>query len=395
MMTANALSLPAEASADSFGPALRTVRVLHLVNGEHYAGAERVQDLLAQRLPEFGFEVAFACIKPGRFAALRQAQDTPLHNLPMRSKWDLRPVRDLSRLIREETFALVHTHTTRTALLGRAAAALAGVPMVHHIHSQTTTEVGSRWRSWFNAAVERLSLSGVAATIAVSQTARAYALRQAVPERRVQLVPNGIPSRTELPERPIPAGAWTLGTVALFRPRKGLEVLLEAMALLRGRKLPVRLRAVGPFESPEYEVAVRRLAARLGLDGAIDWPGFSRDVPGELARMDLFVFPSILAEGLPMVVLEAMASGVPVVASRVDGVTDALGDDGAGQYVPPADPEQLAAAIARIIRGEVDWQALRRRAYLRQVERFSDRSMAEGVAAVYRQVLQGKSGAGR
>src|SRR5947199_9899838 len=69
------------------------VRVLHLINGEHYAGAERVQDLLALCLPEQGFEIAFACVKPVKFPSARQSQNAQLFTLPMRSKFDLRPVR--------------------------------------------------------------------------------------------------------------------------------------------------------------------------------------------------------------------------------------------------------------------------------------------------------------
>jgi glycosyltransferase involved in cell wall biosynthesis len=88
-----------------------------------------------------------------------------------------------------------------------------------------------------------------------------------------------------------------------------------------------------------------------------------------------------------MVVLEAMAAGVPIVASRVDGVTDALGHDGAGVLVPPGNPQELAQAIAAVLRGTTDWYALRQTAHRRQAERFSDHSMAQGVASVYRRVL--------
>ncbi len=88
-------------------------RVLHVINGEHYAGAERVQDLLAMNLSRFGFEVGFACLKPGRFAMMRQALHAPLVELGMQSRFDLRPALRLARLVRREQYALVHTHTPR------------------------------------------------------------------------------------------------------------------------------------------------------------------------------------------------------------------------------------------------------------------------------------------
>ncbi len=117
-----------------------TIRVLHVINGEHYAGAERVQDYLALRLPACGFDVNFACVKPNRFGSLRQSQQTMLHDVSMRSRWDLRSVRRLVKLIRSRDCAIVHTHTPRTALVGGLAAALAGVPLVHHAHSPTAND---------------------------------------------------------------------------------------------------------------------------------------------------------------------------------------------------------------------------------------------------------------
>ena len=365
----------------------KTVRVLHLINGEYYAGAERVQDLLALRLGEHGFEVGFACVKPAKFAAMREARAAPIYDVSMRSKWDLRPAVALAQIIRREGYSLLHTHTPRTALLGRPTAFLARVPMVHHMHGQTSTEINRRFGSRMNAVAERLCLVGASAVIACSASAGAYACRQGLPERLVRVVTNGIAARGPLPERTVPQGEWTLGTVALFRPRKGLEALLEAVAGLRSQGLAVRLRAVGPFETESYRREVLERAARLDLQAAVEWPGFTRDVPAELARMDLFVFPSLLAEGLPMVLLEAMAAGVPIVASRVDGVTDVVHDPSVGMLVPPGDSAALAEAIARFVRGEMDWAAIRSAAHCLQTRQFSDRSMAAGVAEVYREVL--------
>ncbi len=372
------------------------VKVLHVVNGEFYAGAERVQDLLALRLPQFGFEVGFACIKPKKFPAARKSQDSSLVTLPMRGKWDLRSARDVAKLVRQESYALIHAHTPRSLLVGRVAAAMAGVPLVYHIHSQTTTDDNPGWTCRLNAFMERLCLVGASAVIAVSDSARNFARRQHIADSILRLVANGIPTRETLPLRAAPichsradqCSDWTLGTVALFRPRKGLELLLKALALLRREGWPIRLRAVGPFETEAYKNEVQQFATQLGVNEFIDWTGFARDVETELSRMDLFVFPSVLPEGLPMVVLEAMSAGVPIVASRVEGVTDVLGDSGdSALLVPPGDAPALVDAILQVVRGERDWNMLRQAAAQRQAEMFSDESMARGVAQIYREVL--------
>lgn len=367
--------------------AIECVDVLHVVNGEHYAGAERVQDLLAMALPRHGFRVGFACLKPGRFPELRQSQHAKLYRLPMLTRFDLRAVWRLRRIIAAEGYRLVHAHTPRSAMIARLAAAAAGVPMVYHVHSPSWRDSTRRWQDRCNALVERLSLRGAVRMIAVSESLARQMAERGFPAKAISVVHNGVPRAQPAPYRDPPQGLWTLGTVALLRPRKGVEVLLEAIAILRGQGVPVTLRAVGPFESRAYELELKGRADRLGLDEHVQWAGFRSDVFAELAGMDLFVLPSLFGEGMPMVILEAMSAGVPVVASRVEGVPEAIRDRQDGVLAEPGNPEDLARAIREVVDGRLDWSHLRASALGRQAESFSDESMAAGVAAVYRQIL--------
>ena len=178
--------------------------------------------------------------------------------------------------------------------------------------------------------------------------------------------------------------------MALFRPRKGIEVLLDAMALLRRQGIDVHLRAVGSFESPKYAAEIAARVRQLGLTDHVTWTGFTRNVTDELLKMDLFVLPSLFGEGLPMVILEAMTAGVPIVATRVSGIPEAIRDGCDGVLVEPGDAEDLARAIAAVIRGDYDWSATQASAMARHASKFSDRAMAAGVAAVYRELLDPK-----
>lgn len=371
------------------------VPVLHVINGEHYAGAERVQDLLAGSLGERGFEVGFACLKPGRFPKVRKCRQALVYEITMRSRWDLRCVGRLARIVRQGGYRILHAHTPRTLLIAALASLITGVPLVYHVHSPTSRDTTHRWRNRLNALVEWLGMRAASALIAVSGSLADHVRGLGISDRKVSVVRNGVPgpvpdsARREPPRSTrVTEDEWTLGTVALFRPRKGIEVLLEAVAGVRAQGLPVRLRAVGGFETPEYEREVMSLVDKLGLADAIDWTGFTEDVNGELAEMDLFVLPSLFGEGLPMVVLEAMAAGVPVVATRVEGVPEAIRDGQDGLLAEPGNPASLAQAIGRVVRGEVDWRALGTSAQARHAQAFSDRSMAAGVAEVYRRVLK-------
>ncbi len=365
-----------------------SVRVLHVINGEHYSGAERVQDLLAQGLPEFGFEVGFACVKPDRFPSARHAQQAVLHETPMRGRFDFGCVRRLTRLIHDENYALVHAHTPRSVLVGSLAAHRAGVPLVYHVHSPTARDSTRRMQNFVNAKLERWSLRRADRLITVSPSLRQWMRTQGFESEQVVYVPNGVPEIFG-PERQEPQGTWTLGMAALFRPRKGVEVLIEALAALRSRGIDVRLRAVGPFETSLYQREVYQLAIRLGIDDAIDWTGFVEDVPAELEQIDLFVLPSLFGEGLPMVVLEAMAAGVPVVASRVEGVPEAIRHREDGLLCEPGSVSQLTLAIESLVEGknESDYTAMSQSVRQRHAECFSARAMAADVAEVYGSVL--------
>ncbi|MDH3719011.1 MAG: glycosyltransferase [Planctomycetota bacterium] len=386
-MTTTFLNAPAVESSPPLDSRERqNLRVLHVINGEHFAGAERVQDLLAMRLPEFGFDVELACLKPDAFDEARKSTAV-LHKVPMRSRFDLRPAWRLARLVRERRCQLIHSHTPRAALVSALAGRIAGVPLVHHMHGQTATEMDRRLLGRINAAVEICSMRGAARAIAVSATARRYALELGYDADRTCLVPNGVPAGAARAAVTNAADHWTIGSVALFRPRKGIETLLQAVASLRAQKLPVVLRLIGRFETAQYEHRLHNLAEQLEIAPYVQWVGFTSNVQAELDQLDAMVLPSLLAEGMPMAVIEAMAAGVPVVASRVDGVVDVIDDEQTGLLCEPGDASALSRQLARLVFGEVDANQLRDSARRRHAESFSDHSMAAGVAEVYRQVL--------
>lgn len=413
-----------------------TIRVLHVINGEYYAGAERVQDLLGQYLPSFGVQVAFAVLKPGLFVRQRRCGQVPLWPMPMRHRLDLRPAWALARLIRQETYRILHAHTPRALLVGSVAAWLAGVPLVYHVHSPAWADSTRGFFNWANAAIEHLLLRQASAVVCVSQALAHQMQRRGVPKAKIRPVPNGVPSSRSqwkptgwflslLAENAgIPAeglnglssfaGQWaergrdfvnvyksttppllpnrtplacTVGTVALFRPRKGLEVLLEAVARLARQGVPVRLRAVGPFETPVYQQAVLQKIAHLGLADRVHCTGPVENVEAELLNMDIFILPSLFGEGLPMVLLEAMAVGMPIIASQLPGIDEAICPGQEGLLVPPGNPEALAQAIFQLMTHPDQALRLAQQARRRHYESYSAQAMAAALARVYRQVV--------
>ena len=368
---------------------IENTRVLNIINGDYFSGAERVQDLLALRLPDFGYDVGFVCLKQGKFPDYRKSK-TPLYEIPMKSKFDLKPAWEIARIVKRDGYALLHTHSPRAAMLGRVAAWLSGVPMVHHIHSPAARDSENAWRNRISSIMERLSLIGVAQLIAVSQSLNSYLRIQGWSSQLISTVPNGVPTPGALQNRLAPGSEWVIGCVALFRPRKGIEVLIEVLAKLRQEGRNVRLRAIGPFETAEYESVIHALAKKLAVDEFIDWIGFTSDVNAEFSKMSVFVLPSLFGEGMPMVILEAMASGIPVVASDVEGISEVLTHGSTGLVVPPGKVDSLCEALTDLMEAKYDWNTMRKDAYQLQTKRFSDRSMAEGVAAVFQEIFQSR-----
>ncbi len=363
-------------------------RVLHVVNGEHYSGAERVQDLLGGALPWFGYKAGIACLKRGRFSDARKNQQVPVFECPMASRFDLRPARALARLVRDRGYNLLHAHTPRALMVGSLASQLARVPLVYHIHSPAAADTTSRLRNWVNAFFERASLTAANHLIAVSGSLRERYLRLGFSPDRVTVVRNGVPCSPFLPMRErSPDEPAVFGMVALFRPRKGLEVLLKAVADLLASDRSLRLRAVGQFETPEYQQQIMNLVAELGVGDAIDWTGFTSHVEQELAEIDCFVLPSLFGEGLPMVVLEAMACGRPVIATDVEGTPEAIRHGMNGLLAIPNDATSLAETMKMVLDKTIDLKTLARQAMEDQRTRFSVCTMTRGVAEVYDRVL--------
>ena len=367
--------------------ATETLKILHLINGEHFSGAERVQDLLGLAMPEFGYKVGFACVKPDKFPEVRNSVDCEIFETKMKSKFDFRCVSRVVKVARENNFRLLHAHTPRTLLIGQLAARKLGCPLVYHVHSPVGRDSDRGFVNKLNTMMEAWSLKKVDRLICVSNSLSQYMQELGNPADKITVVSNGVQAISDLPDRDEPTDPWTIGTMALFRPRKGTEVLLKALAILKEENVNVRLRAVGPFETPEYEKGIMQQVDQLGVGEMIDWMGFQTDVNLQLRAMDLFVLPSLYGEGLPMVVLEAMANAVPVVASRVEGIPEAVRDGVDGLIFEPADANDLADKLKSMIGDKQRWRAMSESSLERQRNELSDISMTRGVAAVYDQLL--------
>jgi glycosyltransferase involved in cell wall biosynthesis len=212
---------------------------------------------------------------------------------------------------------------------------------------------------------------------------------------RVEVVPTGVDTVRFAPEAAdgrrirrelrIADATPVVGIVAVVRRRKGHVVLLEAMAsaALRERGVQLLIAGEGPVRGP-----VEARAAELGLHGCAHFLGHREDVPDLLAACDVVVLPSILGEGVPQTILQALALRRPVVASDVAGIRQVVRHDETGLLVPPEDPRALAEAIVRLLGDPETGRRLGAAGRALVLSRYSVAHMADAMERIYTAAIQ-------
>lgn len=314
----------------------------------------------------------------------------------------IHPIKDVAALwrlfacFRRDRPTIVHTHTSKAGVLGRLAAWGAGVPVVIHTpHGHVFYGHFGRVISWLFVQIERWLAARTMLLIALTEAERDEHLAYGVgrPDR-FAVVPSGIDlerfrGATAVAGRKpegfdCPPDAIVVGSVGWLTPVKGHRVLLEAVALLKPRWPRLHLVIVG---SGPLREEIMGLARERGIAESVHLLGTRMDVPECLGAMDIVVQPS-LNEGMGRAVIEAMAAGRPVVASRVGGIPAIVQDRGTGLLVPSGDPAALASAIEELLR-KPDWaMELGAAARASIGERFGAGAMVRAIEAVYERAIR-------
>ena len=295
--------------------------------------------------------------------------------------------RQLVGIIRRESVEIVHCNSIRSLLTVGLAGRIARVPLVWHL--RLNLELG-----WWN----RLGLWLADRVIVVSDSLRLEFPGGPGDPAHFVTVHNGMDlTAVDSGEAPAHAEAfevergWRLvGTVGTLNPRKAQLDLLQAIARVREDHPRVRLVIVGEPRGPEGEAYAERLLAYVkdaGLQAHVIFTGWRTDVSRILRCLDVFVLPS-LNEGLPRAILEAMAVGLPVVATRAGGNAELVRDGETGLLVPPADVAALAGAIARLLADPELALRMGRRGQERIETHFSLRASVRGVETVMEALLE-------
>jgi len=318
----------------------RPLKILHVDPERNWAGGETQVVGLVSYLSRNGHENHLLCHPEG--VLWGKAQKIGIKTLPLKVKndLDLLPVFRLKRLIREEQYNIVHFHTKR------AHALCFWLGQIHPgLRYVVTRRMDYRMKqNWYNDRLYNKQVDGV---VAISEKIAALLAEGGVKREMIRVVHSGIdpePFQKEQAEGPS-STRLVIGTVAVLEQRKGHRFLLEAARLLKEQGNRLRYLFAGEGAERNY---LEQLVIKWGLQDEVAFMSFISDVPTFLSGIEIFVLPS-LYEGLGVSVIEAMAAGKPVVASRVGGIPELVDDHITGLLVPPGDPPALARVISNLL----------------------------------------------
>ncbi len=365
--------------------------VLHVVAPARVGGLETVVRSLTAGLRERGHDARVAAVLSADEAAhpwceQLRTSGVPVDEIRVSGRAYLRERAAVRSLCARHGARILHTHGYRPDVIDAGVGRRLGIPRVTTVHGR----IGGDWR---NRLYERLQLAAfrsMDAVVAVSRPLAEELSRDGVRSSRLRVLPNAYAADRPLLEREAASAELNLpllhgsppriGWVGRLSAEKGLDVLLDALALV-GDHGPT-LSVVGTGRD---ERVLRERAERLGIAGRVTWHGNVPDAGRLLGAFDLFVLSS-RTEGTPMVLLEAMAAGVPIVAAAVGGVPDVVTEEEA-YLVPPDNIAALAAAVRTALAERSDAAARVVAATNRLTATFAVEPWLAGYERLYRTLL--------
>ncbi len=367
------------------------LRVILLTDADVFAGTERHMLDLARSLSALGVAAAVACPSPAALEDAARRENLPTLPIPKRGLVDWRAARLLARRLKSGQTNIVHAHNGRTALAAALAVRLAGkgqcVMTQHFLEPNHATQHGPK--AAVSGAAHHWVVGQMSRVLAISEAVRSAMLdRREAPDRKITVVPNGIfapdPADPAETRRALGIAANTPLAVCAARleREKDIASLISAIGIVKNTVSEVRCLVAG---TGSEKAALEGQIERLGLAGTVTLLGFRADATALMAAADLFVLPS-LAEPFGLVLLEAMALGRPVVATRAGGPLEIVVEGETGFLVPPSSPEALADAVKRLIAGPAAARRLGENGRTRFEQRFTAERMAQATLAVYAEI---------
>ena len=363
------------------------IAVLEIIGNAIVGGMEVCVSRLVERLPPDRFSVVCLCPFESKFTQTLRDAGATVYITPMTDHPQWESLQLAATLVRIHKIQIIHAHLPNAHLLAGLVSALTGVPAFATVHGRGIAPLDYE--------ISRLTSTHLSV---VCESARVHALALGIPESRVHLIPNGVDA--DFYAAADDAGGLNtllgisratpiVGFVGRLAPEKGPDIFIRMASFVHAEMRDAYFVLVG--DGP-LRPALERLATQLGLQDSVKFAGLQRDMRAIYQSLALFVSASH-SEGMPLALMEAMASGCPCVATQVGGVVEVMQEGTTGLLARPNDPEHLGAAVISLLKDPASRDAMGASAQQRIAASFVLKKSVDQTSALIKRLAKSAVGA--
>lgn len=365
---------------------MKKIKILEMIGDSSLAGAPRHLLGILENLDRQKFEIY--CISPtGPLAGeIRKIHPhVELEVINMRSRLDRQAIKEIRKYIKLIKPQLIHIHGNRAGSVGRLASIGLGIPVIYTEHLWTNDfKLKNPLLDYFHHIGAWFLDLFTSMNIAVSGAVKDFLIQSRISyDKKIKVIYNGIePTKTKA--NLFNSKEVVIGTVATLLPLKGIQFLIEALPGVIREFPEAKLEIIG--EGP-YKKKLQQKTKKMKLLKHVKFLGFSPDVEKELAKMDLYVQPS-LSESFGLAIIQAMSVGLPIIATRTGGIPEVVTEEKSGILVEPANPKQLREAIIKVLRDKTLAKRIGEMARKEAMVRFNLKDMIQELENTYEEVVK-------
>ena len=379
------------------GPDNRKIRILHLTSSRGMYGAERVILNLIENTSHGKFDVYLSTLIDDREPHYELLEEVKKRNgkaigIRCRKRIDLQAIRRLISFLKKNDINILHCHEEKSRFYGLIATRAERLSIIATNHNWTSPP---KWFERFYEYLDAFILRFINRVVPVSDELSHRIRRFKIPTRLISVIPNGINLKEFHPEKiaanyreslGIKNEVKVIGNIGRLSVEKGQKILLQAARRTIDQYPDICFLFVG--DGPQ-EWELKQYAKSLAIDDKVIFTGFRKDISKIYSLLDVFALTS-LHEGTPMVILEAMAMGVPIIATDVGGVANIIQDNKNGILLKPEDPRLVSRALLKLLRNPDVSERLSSKAYRHVKERYSVERMVSQYESIYVDIVNKK-----
>lgn len=356
---------------------LNKIKIIHILPSFKFGGAERLTVDLLKNLEHSKFEAKIIFIKPAAkniWEDELKKNNIPIIKLNKKSKIDIKIFFALVKILKKEKSDIVHTHLFLGHIFGILAAKLARVKcIVSTEHNLNYSE------KFYHRLLRKITAKLTNVTIAVSEAVKYYTISyEGIKKDNIIVINNGVETERFLNrKRRYNKQDLVIGSIGRLSKQKGFDFLINAIKRINNDKITCCIAGEGEFmNNLQKQIELLNLQAKVKLIGRVN------DVTGFLKKIDIFILPSRW-EGFGIVILEAGLSGLPVIASRIDGIKEIIDDNDNGLLVNVGDEDQLAQKINDLIKNSKKREILGINLQNKIIKKFNIKAITKQYEKIY------------